>query len=623
VYDDDTVADGPIRTWNARPSSNVLGAWLDGEHVFISSTDGRVTALLNDAQTVAGALLTGGYYDSGGRQHLPNAPVAGQLVAGGGDEVVVTDSRRALIALDARTATNATPPRTMFTRPTTFAPSIVSGIGSGGAAGVACQRIDPTTTPPTFMLSVLEANGIIRWQTALGPIAFNDSLPGNFDGDAIPDLVVQWGLTSDNVLRTSALAGSDGHLLWTHLASDGVTRLPSGHAVTDWNGDGIDDVVFHHYRLRVLSGVDGSVLAENSWTGEPSWYFMPTLVDLDGDALPEVTLHAGQPSLRTLARNLTTVLWGGTGNDLPYPYAAVARCNSLPYLVSTSGAHPSRLDVTAETGATAGTRSSVVLAGGQTFVDEAAATAAGATRGQLTSVHVHENLTGLGRPTAVVGSSDGWLYGIDPCTRGLDFAVPFDAPVGAAAFADTDGDGLDEILVSVADGYLYGLKNAPLPGPSSVRDIDLASGQLVDIDEVTSRDTLSAAWDPVPGAMGYEVAIVRGDGALGFLTTPAWTPVDATTYTHVGLNLIDGERYSFAVRARTSEGVSPDVLSDGVIVRVPPPEAADAGTDAPTPATPPGGCCSAERRPTASSVLALITFVWIARRRRSRARTAQ
>lgn len=617
VYDDETAGLGPIRTWDARANSNVLGAWLQDGLVFVSTSDGRVTTMLNDAQTIVGYLLTGGYYDSGGRQHLPNAPVTGQLVPGGGDEIVVPDSRRALIALDAHSATNATPPRTMWTRPNSFAASIVAGLGTGGAAGVACQRTDETTTPPTQQLAALDAGGVIRWQAPLGPVTFNDSLPGNFDSDAVPDLVVQWGLTSDNAVRTMAVAGSDGRILWTHVASEGVTRLPSGHAVTDWNGDGVDDVVFHHYRTRVISGVDGGVLAENVWNGEPSWYFMPTLVDLDGDALPEVSLHAGQPSLRALARDLTTVLWGGSGNDLPYPYAAVTSCGTTPVLVSTSGGHPSRLDVTTQAGAGVGSMSSVVLAGGAVFADDAAATAAGVMKGQLTSVHVHANLTGLGRPTAVVGSTDGWLYGVDPCTRALDFAVPFDAPVGASAFADTDGDGLDEIVVSVADGYIYGLRHAPLPGPGAVRDIDIAAGTSEDVDEVSTRDTLSAAWDPVPGADSYEVALVRGDGELGFLTTPAWTRVTATTFTHVGLNLIDGERYTVAVRAVVASGVSPDVLSDGVVVRVPPVDPVDAGVDASTsPPNPPGGCCSSQGRPEGLVLVGLVMLAIIARRRR-------
>ncbi len=47
----------------------------------------------------------------------------------------------------------------------------------------------------------------------------------------------------------------------------------------------------------------------------------------------------------------------------------------------------------------------------------------------------------------MVGSSDGWLYAIDPCQGTLTFAYNFNAPVGEPVFGDTDGDGFDEILV--------------------------------------------------------------------------------------------------------------------------------------------------------------------------------
>ena len=41
----------------------------------------------------------------------------------------------------------------------------------------------------------------------------------------------------------------------------------------------------------------------------------------------------------------------------------------------------------------------------------------------------------------LVGSNDGWLYFYDPCSASLLRSYPFGAAVGAAVFADTDGDG--------------------------------------------------------------------------------------------------------------------------------------------------------------------------------------
>ncbi len=217
----------------------------------------------------------------------------------------------------------------------------------------------------------------------------------------------------------------------------------------------------------------------------------------------------------------------------------------------------------------------------------------------------------------MVGSADGWLYAVDPCAGTLDFAVPFGAPVGAVAIADTDGDGNDELLVSVADGYLYGLKNAPLRGPGIVRDLDPATASGDDVDEVTTRDTLSASWDPVPGATGYEVAIAKADG--GYVFYPPWQPVDATSYTRTGLALEDGVQYVFAVRALSADGRSPDILSDGVLVHRIGPPVGDAGVgepDAGTVTTQPGGCCSTGSAPVPAVALGGLVALVLRRRRR-------
>ena len=73
--------------------------------------------------------------------------------------------------------------------------------------------------------------------------------------------------------------------------------------------------------------------------------------------------------------------------------------------------HPARLKMTNLAGGTVGSVTSVVLGKGKLYPTEAAATADGAKLKQLTNTSVHTNLTGQGHPTAVVGSSDGWLYG--------------------------------------------------------------------------------------------------------------------------------------------------------------------------------------------------------------------
>jgi hypothetical protein len=612
AYDALTPAEIPLVTWTGRPGSQVLVGAQGSAALVVSTSDGRLTTLDPASQPI-GSFRAGQYYDNGGWLHLPTAPVIGDLSGDAKPELAAGDSRQYLLALDARDATNAAPPRLLWELASSTAPSIAPELGALGSPGLVCRRTDTTTLPPVSKIARVDGEGALIWESVIGgvaaaPVVFNDVVSGNFDGDVVPDVSVQWGLGSDALVRTTAFRGSDGQELWTVVTGGGETRFPSGHSVGDWNGDGRDDVVFNHYGVHVLSGVDGTEVATSA--PEPTTYAMVTLTDIDGDSQLDASFSGSIAPSRTVSHSFSPV-WTST-DDKPYPYSATTTCGSRRVLVSSSMQNSARLKATTQSGASAGEAMTVVLAGGRLFADEATAIAAGAPRGQLTSVHVHSNLTGAGRPTAVVGSSDGWLYGVNPCTMTLDFVVSFDSPVGGAAFGDLDNDGLDELVVSVADGYLYGVKNAPLAGPFQVRDIDVRSSSLDDVDEVVTRDTLSASWDMVPNAIGYEVAIAYAEG--GYLMNPPWRQVDATTFTEVGLPLEDGGLYVVSVRALSSAGPSPDVLSDGVLVRFPTGD--DAGPDAgETGPRDPGGCCSSTRRPTGAIALGLLVFLLVAVRR--------
>lgn len=241
--------------------------------------------------------------------------------------------------------------------------------------------------------------------------------------------------------------------------------------------------------------------------------------------------------------------------------------------------YPARLKLTEMAGAGAGSVVNVVLAGGKLWKNEADATAAGQQLAQLGSVSVHAD-TMTKASIAVIGSSDGWLYGMDPCGASLLFSYDFGSPVGNVIFGDADGNGLDELLVSVADGYLYGLKQPPVPAPESVLDTDPGHGiSDADVDDISTSDHLSGAWKPVTGASSYQVAIAFAD-STGLLA--GWQDVgNVTKHAVTGLELVDGARYVFAVRAVKAGGVSPDALSDGVRVHKTAPEPEpDAGPDA-------------------------------------------
>lgn len=563
------AATEPTATWVVDPFDRPF------QQVVVARNDGVLQFLDKGLKsTTADGITFGGYHVPGAWRGFFAGPVVGSLDPAKKEQsVLVVDSRGALLRLDLKDATftgGATP---LWVRANTISPAVVPNLVGVGKPGIACRSVQtPVTDPIQYQVSALKPDGTAHWSTPVEGLVLSDVLPANLDGDAVPDLVFQWGKESDSLLLTRALKGTDGTALWTSTAvSPGSGRQVAGYAVGDWNGDKVDDVVYQAAALRVLDGKTG---VETANGGSPFSYAMPILHDADGDGAPDVTLHGGFEAARTWKHDLSTTLWKGA-EDNPYPYGSVVKCGGVDHFVGGSWKNRARLTSTATSGATVGEAKWLVLAGGVAYVDEAAAASAKAPIRQLTAANAHSNLDGTGAPSVAVGSADGFVYVVDPCAMKLRYAVDMGAPVGEVVFGDTDGDGKDEMLVSVADGYLYGLRNATLAAPKDVLDLEPGAPGTADVDITASGTSLMARWSAVEGADGYEVAVSL-DGK--YLTTPAWQSVGNVTQTTVsGLALVPGSKYLFGVRAKSAtKGVSPDGVSDGVTYL----PAGDAGVDA-------------------------------------------
>jgi MYXO-CTERM domain-containing protein len=587
---------GLLAAWSAPGSGAPAGA--NPAALLVATSNGRMQLLdvaLAPVQRSVRAVRFGGYLPRGDWRNLHLTPVTGDLGTGA-DSIVIRDSRGALVRLDARDASLASPPVARWEVPDASSPILLAaGAGAGpdrDDQAIACRQ---QTADGNDRVLVLDGDGQVRWQADLPGVILSDLVPARLQrsegGDRLDDLIVQWGRGSDVALQHRAFAGDTGAVLWDALPqAPGTSRFPAGGAVTDWNGDGVDDFVHQHYGTQVLSGVDGAVLAQNGQTALVQ--FMPTIHDVDGDGRSEVVLHGGFAPARALDDDLATPLWVSPDSDLPYPYGAIAEgcADGVPRLAEGSLLHPATLKLTPLSGPDAGVHRRMILAGGKVYETEAEATAAGALLGQLTSAAVHADLAGTGRPIAVVGSDDGWLYAVDACAAELAFAVPLGTAVGAIAFADTNADGLDEILAAAGDGHLYALAQPPIAAPALVIDVEPGAARLPgdidevsDIDQVRALDRMAAVWQAVPGADGYQVAVAHADTGR-ILSAPAWQDVGTATSAEVtGLALVPGERYVFAVRALTGGAASPDAMSDGVL-------AGDAATPPapPSPPAPPG-----------------------------------
>jgi hypothetical protein len=572
---------------------------------FVTS-DGFLSILngnLGVDNTVAGApgLRVGGYY-TGGPGIIGNGPVLGKLDSSGKDALLVVDSRGSLVRLDGSAASLVSPPSTLWQRAGSTSPAIVSSL-SAGQPGIYCTSQVGTSIPPQFEVAALQSSGTVTWQTAVEEQLSFDIVPANLDGDGVSDAVLQF-LDSSNLVHTRGLSGKTGNVLFNSVP----TSINSGlepFAVADWNGDSVDDVVTVLNSIRAISGMDGIQLIDgNTFLA----YFLPTLLDVDGDGTLEATLGGGTYPARTLHHDLVTPVWVGE-DDNPKPFGSVAMCPAGYVLVEGSTKNPSRLKVTQVAGTSAGQFTTVVLASGALYANEQAATMASASLGTLGNTSVASNLTGTGHPTAVVGSSDGWLYGVNACAGTLDFALQIGSAVGEPAFGDTDGDGKDEVLVTAADGYLYDIKNTAIAAPGYVWDIDPPAGiSNMQVNTITTVNTLYCTWQAVSGATGYQVAYVQAGGQ--FVTVPNWQSIAAgvTTATVMAtVPLVDGSKYMCAVRAVSAAGPSVDAISSGVVVHSAMagdggPDgsadgAVDAASDAPFESAPPVDAEAGDARP--------------------------
>jgi hypothetical protein len=496
------------------------------------------------------------------------SPIAPRL-GGTADTVVVTDSRGYLVDLDASSAWMAVPPKTAWSVAHAYAPSTSPTIAQG-TPGIVCTTVDPN--PPNInTLTALRADGTQLWAhpLAAGASLQNDTLSGDVNGDGTSDVFAAY-ISTGSQLNLQVFDGKTGSPLWASPYSEALQWGYEPFALADYDGDSIPDMHVVSNTLRVLNGASGATLAQNATFYA---YFTPVIEDVDFDGVPDVTLSRGYFPARTFKHDLTTALWTGA-DDRPYQHGARATCaGNVSVWVQPSTQTQGMVRFVIMNGAMAGMAQTVFLAGGAAYPSAAAAGAAGKFLGALGDVVVKQDLLGTGdHPSAVLGSSDGFVYAMNPCLAAVDWALDMKFAVGNLIFADPTGSGVDQILVPAADGYVHALQQQVLAAPAYVYDNAASGGMCVvgpDLDVVATVDTLAASWAAVAGADGYQVA-ARTEGGT-FVTQPDWVTIGNSTNTAVAnLSLAPGKKYFFAVRAVSkTKGSSPETVSNGVVVETP------------------------------------------------------
>jgi MYXO-CTERM domain-containing protein len=525
----------------------------------------RPTNRLVGTEFTIPGMRVGGYYSGPGIQGP--TPVIGALPGASGPEraVLVRDSRKALLRLDARRASLASPPTVRWQRARAGWPLIADLDGDGAN--------DLAALDGRALISIDPAQGAaLRWsvEEAAGPTGSStsgDVLPLRRAGEAGVDLVFM-RIDPGFVVRPSSFRGRDGALRWNTFSRTPHSGIGT-FAVADLSGDGTEDVLTTLNALNRLDGRDG--------TASPDAYVVPygsPIVSAWSGSVPEVYLQA---SLHDALLDRDFQLRGQV-SDLPVSSnaGAVLRCAEQPALaLCPSGTaelrviHPQDLPSMGAAPASA-TLARAVLAGGRAYPTREMVPATERV-GTLSNITAVADGDGAGHPTLLVGGSDGWLYALDGCSLALRWAHDFRYPVGEPVVGDADGDGTDDVLVTVGDGYLYAMGARTLPTPEEVRDTDPANDASdADLDEVETFDTVTARWATTPGAMRFQVRVTTLAGTG--LQFPEYTEVTGDRARVGGLPLRLGGRYRVGVVAVGADGSSAEALSDGfTVVDVSPP----------------------------------------------------
>lgn len=545
------------------------------EGLLVARSDGYLLALnpaleavnFTSAELSLPGIRTGGAYS--GPRGLGHVPVTMRF-DGGVDEVLARDSLGRLFRLDTAAANLVTAPAEVWSWPGAVYPLGLDLDRDGRRDLLVAFEGKALVARSPSLVEQFRVEGEANWEVAssLAPLsrdagwlfAYAQVNPSTGDGRVVA-------------------TGASG-VAWR---SEPIITAGSGQGYTtvdDFDQDGDDDVIGSLRGLvRFFSGADGGELG----SGAPTHSLLP--INVRGRAGPVTTIGAASYhdlqglSLATPPAPSTPAAWSVTLPDRFYSsFAATLACRHGLVVGNAGYQSPHFVVIDALTGFR---RAHLLLSRGQRFDDEGALADAGVMAGSLGNATALRELW-PGQSAMLVGSTDGYLYAVDVCAPGapLLWTMNLRSPVGEVVTGDLDGDGQQDLVVTAADGFLYGIGPERFPAPKQVMEIDPAVPDAGDIDESMTPGALVASWDPVPNATGYEYALLTAGGTAltRHPTVPGnpFVPVgpDVTTVTYSSM-LRAGARYLFAVRALGPSGASTETLSDGVTYQ--PREPVDAG----------------------------------------------
>lgn len=422
-----------------------------------SGADTRFVDAFNTGDVlVAGAsfepahLLVGGYFvASPGDGHATELPVVADLTGDGINEVYVPKSNGELARIDVRdgVATSTLIMRGKGTPRLVAIPSEGSLVIGGSNASYQLRKID--------------SNGLRLW-TVPRPADVTQQVDVNIGhfGPSGALGIVTGGGGSTYPMPVYSFDLATGSRLWRQ--NEG-TYWDGTFAVADFDHDGIDDIVEtdNVEKGRVLSGLDGGTIVEPS--GIPLFQNLnrvdyngsPIVFDANGDGDPEVLIAEDDAHMMMLrvsvARRQSSILWSreqAVLDDERWSMPAVAPMPNSAPMIGVGTLRGVLVGVDSSGG---GVRWETPL----TDPDWHFGTNA------ISSV-IAADIDGANGMEFIAGTESGRLFAVRAATGEIVWSFDLGEALGDPVVADVDGDGVADILVPCADGYLYAIDGVRL-----------------------------------------------------------------------------------------------------------------------------------------------------------------